>query len=71
MRGASDTRACMKVSDHNPDVLAPDGTWSTVMRHHQAFESGGTQDGPQDLHDGRDCSLSNISTAIREVARAT
>ena len=62
----------MKVSDHNPsDVLAPDGTWRTEMRHHQAFESGGTQDGRWDLHDGRDFGLSNISTAIREVARAT
>ena len=61
----------MKVSDHYPnDVLAPDGTRRTKMRLYQAFESSGTQDGPRDLHDGRDCSLSNISTAIREVAWA-
>ena len=62
----------MKVSDHYPDDdLAPHGTRRPEMRHYQAFESGGTQDGPRDLHDGRDFILSNISTAIREVARAT
>ena len=59
----------MKVSDYYPnDVLAPDGTRRTETRLNQAFESGGTQDGSRDLHDGRDFSLSNIRTAIREVA---